>query len=94
MGAGGLTPAYGAEPEGAGLRPPPASPRDVAFYVYGFARGDEQKARAILEALVAMTGNGSVRAVAGRTGFAEATLRWWVGSVREGMVRAAGVVGR
>jgi hypothetical protein len=63
--------------------------REVAFFVYGFAEGDEARARAILDGLRAGTENGSVRAVAGRHGVNESNLRYWLGKVREGMMVAA-----
>ena len=82
-----LTPAYGNQEAGPG-RPAPATAENVAFFVYGHSHGDEQKARAILDALVAEAENGSLRSVAGRHGVNECSLRRWVGQVREGMQRA------
>lgn len=69
------------------------TPREAVFFIYGYARGDEAKVRAIMDGLVAATDNGSLRAVAARHGFAESTVRPWIREVREAMAAAAGRVG-
>ena len=73
------------------LPPPPGGARKecVLWFVYGWARGDEQKARVVIEAMFALAQHQSISGVAGRHGFERQTVHRWLNEVMEGMKRAA-----